>query len=163
MVFIIYSLENVPIDYSQYKDDVNKSIIALVFIWLISFSLGIQFINEIYKFNILYIITIIVLMRETRRYAYAIKSKTTMVTNIIIGISVLSISLGYANHIVAKLIEMIMVSVTFMLSIIVSFLNVILGRPIAAIAQKLMELSMKNKNEIIMKMKLEITLLWNLI
>ena len=145
MVLITYSLENVPIDYSQYKDDVNKSIFALVFIWLISFSLGIQFINEIYKFNILYIITIIILMRETRRYVYAIKSNTSMITNIVIGISVLSISLDYTNIIIAKLLEIIMAAATFILSIIVSILNIILGGPIAAIAEKLMEFSLKRK------------------
>jgi len=146
MVLITYSLEKTPIDYSQYKEDVNKSIITLVFLWLISFSLGVQFINEIYKFNILYLISIIILMRETRRYVYTIKSKTSKVTNIIIGISVLAISLDYAKVIITKLLEMFMIAASFILSIIVSFLNIILGRTIAAIAEKLMELSIKHKS-----------------
>ena len=137
MTFITYSLENVPIDYSQYKEDVNKSLFALVFIWMIAFSFGIEFINDIYKFNILYIITIIILMRETRRYVYSIKSNTSMVTNIIIGISVLSISLDYANIIIAKLLEIIIATATFILSIILSFLNIIIGGPIAVIAEKI--------------------------
>jgi hypothetical protein len=148
MALITYSLEKVPIDYLQYKDDVNKSIFVLLIIWLISFSLGIQFINEIYKFNILYIITIIILMRETRRYVYAIKSNTSMVTNIIICISVISISLDYANVIIAKLLEIIMVIATFIFSIIIAILNIIIGGPIAAIAKKLMEITIKQKSNL---------------
>ena len=105
MILITYSLEDTPIDHSQYKEDIIKSMVVLVFIWIISFTLGIDFVNAMYRFHILYIIMIIILMRETRRYVYDVKNNTSMVTNIIIGISVLTLSLDYASKIIAKVIR----------------------------------------------------------
>jgi hypothetical protein len=145
MIVITYSMEDVNIDHSQYKEDINKSMVALAFIWLVSFTLGIDFVNEIYKFHILYIIMIIILMRETRRYVYAVKSNTSMVTNIIIGISVVALSLDYANEIIAKLLDMLMKLASFILFIIVTILTEIFGGPISAISEKLRELILKRK------------------
>lgn len=123
----IYFLEGAPIDHSQFKEDINKSMALLIFIWIISFRLGIDFVDEIYKFHILYIIMIIMLMRETQRYVYHIKNKTSMVTNIIIGISVLTLSLDYAGEIVKGLLDMLKDLINFVLIIIITLLSKILG------------------------------------
>jgi len=130
----IYFLEGAPIDHSQYKEDINKSIALLIFIWIISFRLGIDFVDEIYKFHILYIIMIIILMRETQRYIYDIKSKTSMVTNIIIGISVLTLSLDYAGKIVKGLLDMIKDFINFVLIIVITLLSKILGPAMGSIS-----------------------------
>ncbi|MGK0466795.1 hypothetical protein [Clostridium sp.] len=132
--FTIYFLDGAPIDHSQYKEDINKSIALLIFIWIISFRLGLDFVDEIYKFHILYIIMIIILMRETQRYIYDIKSKTSMVTNIIIGISVLTLSLDYAGKIVKGLLDMLKDLMNFVLIIIITLLSKILGRGMGSIS-----------------------------
>lgn len=126
-IFTIYFLEDAPIDHSRYKEDINKSMVALIFIWIISFRLGINFVDEIYKFHILYIIMIIILMRETQRYLYDIKSKTSMVTNIIIGISVLTLSLDYAGKIVKGLLDMLKDLINFVLIRILTLVSKIFG------------------------------------
>lgn len=148
ILVITYSLEDAPIDHSQYKEDIIKSIVVLVFIWFLSFSLGIEFINEIYKFNFIYIIMIIILMRETRSYVYGVKNNTSMVTNIIIGISVLTLSLDFANKIIAGLLDILRNLASFIMSTIVFVLIKIFGGPIAAITKKLMEIIINRKSTI---------------
>ncbi|MGH4122928.1 MAG: hypothetical protein ACREV6_08370 [Clostridium sp.] len=137
MALITYSLEDNPIDYSQYKEDITKSMVVLIAIWVFSFILGTDFVNAMYRFHVLYIIMIIILMRETRRYVYAVKSNTTMVTNIIIGISVLTLSLDYASKIISGLLDMIMHLANYILFIIVSLLIKIFGGPISWLSEKL--------------------------
>ena len=123
MALISYSLEDSPVDHAQYKEDIIKSMVALIFIWFISFTLGIHFVNAMYRFHIFYIIMIIILMRETRRYVYDVKSNKSMGTNIIIGISVLILSLDFANKIIAGLLDMLMKLANFILVIIISLLT----------------------------------------
>ncbi|MBK5239602.1 hypothetical protein [Clostridium sp.] len=144
--FTIYFLEGAPIDHSQYKEDINKSMVLLIFIWIISFRLGIDFVDEIYKFHILYIIMIIILMRETQRYVHDIKSKTSMVTNIIIGISVLTLSLDYAGKIVKGLLDILKDLVDFVLIIILTILSKIFGPAMGSISG----LNLKNPDESIL-------------
>jgi hypothetical protein len=136
-IFTIYFMKDTPIVYSQYKEDINKSMFVLIFIWMISFRLGLDFVDEIYKFHILYIIMIIILMRETQRYAYDIKSKTSMVTNIIIGFSVLTLSMNYAGKIIKGLLSMLMGLTDFVWDIIITILNKIFGSGINYISNSI--------------------------
>lgn len=149
MALITYLLEDSPIDHSQYKQDIGKSMVVLVFIWLISFTLGSDFVSAMYRFHVLYIIMIIILMRETRRYVYAVKSNTSMVTNIIIGVSVLTLSLDFANKIIAKSLELLTKLASFILVIIISLLTKIFGVPISFISEKLRALLLKSDNKFI--------------
>ncbi|HEY5588047.1 MAG TPA: hypothetical protein VIK86_03720, partial [Candidatus Paceibacterota bacterium] len=121
-------------------------------------TLGIDFVNAMFRFHILYIIMIIILMREARRYVYDVKSKSSMFTNIIIGISVLTLSLDYANKIMAKLLDkliklfdMFVKLLSFILDIIVLLLTKILGGPMSWISEKLSQLLMRSKNDFITK------------
>lgn len=145
MAFIAYYLEDSPVDHSQYKADIKKSIAVLIFIWFISFTLGNDFVNALYRFHILYIIMVIILMRETRRYVYAVKSNTSMVTNIIIGVSVLALSLDYASKIIVMILEMLMKLSNFILVMIVSVLTAIFGGLISVITEMLRKLLMNSK------------------
>ncbi len=149
MALVTYTLENSPVDHTQYKQDIRKSILALGVIWLISFNLGSDFVNEMYRFHILYIIMVIILMRETRGYVYSVKSNTSMVTNIIIGISVVTLSLDFASNIIAKVLGLLMDLTSFILVIIISMLIKIFGGPISFIAEKLRQLLMKSDNKFI--------------
>lgn len=149
MSLVAYSLEDAPIDHSQYKDDITKSMIVLILIWVMSFALGTDFVNKMYRFHILYIIMIIILMRETRRYVYAVKSNTSSITNVIIGISVIAISLDYVNNIIAWCLDILLKLSSFILGLIVEFLIIIFGGPISYIIQKIKEIVSKNGNEII--------------
>lgn len=146
IILITYSLEESPIDHSQYKEDINKSMVALAFIWLISFTLGIDFVNEIYKFHILYIIMIIMLMRETRGYVYNVKKNRSIVTNTIIVISVTTLSLDFVNKILAKLLDRLMDVASFIMSILVSGLIKIFGGAMSTVFEKLRQLSMKSES-----------------
>jgi hypothetical protein len=148
MILITYSLEDSAVDHSQYKQDITKSIVVLIIIWLVSFTLGVDFVNAMYRFHILYIIMIIILMRETRRYVYDVKSNTSMVTNIVIGASVLALSLDYANEIMAKLLGVIIKLISFMLGIVVAVLTKIFGGVIGAISDKIKELILKRTIDI---------------
>ncbi|MEK6264622.1 MAG: hypothetical protein N2B06_07640, partial [Clostridium sp.] len=132
--FTIYLLEDAPIVHSQYKEDINKSMVLLIFVWIISFRLGIEFVDEIYKFHILYIIMVIILMRETQRYVNDIKSNTSMVTNIIIGISVFTLSLDYAGKIVKGLLGMLKDLIDIVLIIITTLLSKIIGPAMGSIS-----------------------------
>ncbi|MBU3126914.1 hypothetical protein LGL55_05565 [Clostridium tagluense] len=143
MALITYSLEDSPIDYSQYKEDINKSMVVLVFIWMISFTLGSDFVNAMYRFHVLYIIMIIILMRETRRYIYSVKSNTSIVTNIIIGISVLTLSLDFANKIIAKVLDMLIKLAGLILVLITSLLTTIFGVPMSFISEMLRKLILR--------------------
>ena len=149
MSLITYSLDDAPIDHSQYKEDITRSMIALILIWAISFTLGADFVNEMYRFHILYIIMIIILMREARRYVYAVKCNTSSVTNVIIGISVIALSLDYARKIIALLLDMIIKLSSFILVLIVDFLIMIFGKPVSFIIQKIKEFLIKNENPMI--------------
>jgi hypothetical protein len=140
--FTIYIQDNAPIDYFKYKDDIKKSMALLLFIWIISFTLGLEFVDEIYKFHIIYIIMIIILMRETRRYEYDVNSKTSTITNIVIGVCVLTLSLDYAGKIVKGILVMLMNLVSFILGIIVNLLTEIFGGAISWISQALREFFM---------------------
>ncbi|MCB2299431.1 hypothetical protein [Clostridium tagluense] len=151
MALITYSLEDSPIDHSQYKQDIGKSMVVLVFIWMLSFTLGSDFVNAMYRFHVLYIIMIIILMRETRRYVYAVKSNTSIVTNIIIGISVLTLSLDFANKIIAKVLDMIIKLVNFIMFLIVSLLTTVFGAPISWISEKIKQLLLKSEDKFTLK------------
>ena len=151
MSLIIYLLEDIPIDHSQYKEDIIRSMAALIFIWLISFTLGADFVNEMYRFHILYIIMIIILMRETRRYVYAVKSSTSSVTNVIIGVSVLILSLDYANKIIVCLLDVSIKLSSFILGLIVEFLIMVFGGPVSFIIEKIKGLIMKSENQYMLK------------
>ncbi|GCD12503.1 hypothetical protein [Clostridium tagluense] len=140
MALITYSLEDSPIDYSQYRQDIDKSMVVLVFIWMISFTLGSDFVNSMYRFHVLYIIMIIILMRETRRYIYSVKSNTSIVTNIIIGISVLTLSLDFANKIIAKVLDMLIKLARLSLVLVTSLLTTIFGVPMSFISEMLRKL-----------------------
>ena len=145
MGLISYLLEDSPVDHAQYKEDIIKSMVALILIWVVSFALGIQFVNAMYRFHIFYIIMIIILLRETRRYVYDVKSNKSMGTNIIIGISVLVLSLDFANKIIAGLLDMLMRLANFILYIIISILIKIFGGPISWISEKLRILFLKRE------------------
>lgn len=159
MILVTYSLEDNNIDHSQYKDDIVKSMVALAIVWVFSFILGRDFVNALYKFHILYIIMIIILMRETRRYVYGVKNNTSMVTNIIIGTSVLVLSLDYANEIVGKLLAMLTKLLSYLLTMITSILTLVFGGVVAAVSEKLRELILERKafvpNETIVDEKLK--------
>lgn len=145
MILLTYSLKDANINHSQYRNDIRKSMGVLAFIWLISFALGADFVNTMYRFHILYIIMIVILMRETRRYVYSVKNNTSMATNIIIGISVLSLSLDYANKVFAQLFHMIAKILSFILFIIVSILTRIFAGPVARLSEQLRKLILKRK------------------
>jgi hypothetical protein len=145
MILVTYSLEDTAVDHSQYKQDIIKSMIVLIFIWLVSFSLGTDFVNAMYRFHIFYIIMIIILMRETRRYVYDVKSNASMVTNIVIGMAVLILSLDYGREVIAKFIEMLMKLASYILVLITSVLTMIFGGVISTISEKLKELILKRK------------------
>ncbi|MBZ9636870.1 hypothetical protein [Clostridium sp. FP1] len=147
IALITYSLEDSPIDYYQYKQDIDKSMVVLVFIWMASFTLGSDFVNAMYRFHVLYIIMIIILMRETRRYIYSVKSNTSIVTNIIIGISVLTLSLDFANKIIAKALDMLIKLVNFIMFFIVFLLTTVFGAPISWISEKIKQLLLKSENK----------------
>ena len=66
-----------------------------------------------------------------------LKAITSMVTNIIIGISVLTLSLDYANKIIAELLDMLMKLASFILVMIVTILIKFLEDQLAAISEKL--------------------------
>ncbi|MGV8983938.1 hypothetical protein [Clostridium sp.] len=151
MSLVTYKSEDDPIDHLQYKEDINKSIIALILIWTVSFTLGADFVNAMYRFHILYIIMIIILMRETRRYVYAVKSNTSSVTNVIIGVSVLALSLDYANKIIVWLLDISIKLLSFILGLIVEFLIVIFGGPVSFIIQKIKGILMKSENQYMLK------------
>lgn len=143
MILLTYSMDKSPIEYSKYKQDINKSMIVLLLVWIISFTLGTEFVNNIYKFHILYIIMIIILMRESRRYVYDVKGKNSMATNIVIAVAVLTLSLDYASKIVAELLNLLMKLASFILVIITNILTKIFGEPLGAISDKLKELILK--------------------
>jgi hypothetical protein len=145
MILITYALEDASVDYSQYKQDIIKSMVALGLIWIISFTLGTDFVNAMYRFHVLYIIMIIILMRETRRYVYDVKSNASMVTNIVIGISVLTLSLDYGREVIAKLIDMLMKLASYILFIITTVLVKIFGGVVGAISEKIRVLILKRK------------------
>lgn len=145
MILVTYSMDKSPIEYSKYKEDINKSMIVLLISWIISFTLGIEFVNNIYKFHILYIIMIIILMRESRRYVYDVKGKNSIVTNIVIAVAVLTLSLDYASKIVGELLNLLMKLASFILLIITNILVKIFGGPLGAISDKLKELIIKRK------------------
>ena len=145
MILITYSLEDSNIDHSQYKEDIVKSVVALAIVWVFSFILGSEFVNAMYKFHILYIIMIIILMRETRRYVYGVKNNSSMITNIIIGTSVLVLSLDYAGEIIGKLLAMLINLASYILVIITSILTKIFGGIVGTISEKLRELILKRK------------------
>lgn len=151
MALIAYSLEDSPVDHSQYKVDIGKSMVALAFVWSISFALGSDFVNSMYRFHVLYIIMIIILMRETRRYVYAVKSNTSVVTNVIIGISVITLSLDLSNKIMVKLLDMLLKVASFILVVIVDILTMIFGVPISFISEKLRELLMRRGDKFIIE------------
>jgi hypothetical protein len=143
MILITYAMEDKPIEHSKYKEDIKKSMVGLVFIWIISFTQGTDFVNEMYKFHIFYIIMIIILMRETRRYVYNVNSNGSKLTNIIIGISVVTLSLDYASIIISKVISLLMNLASFILYMIVVVLTKIFGAPIATIIDKLKAIIIK--------------------
>ena len=139
MILITYSMDKSSIEYTKYKEDIIKSMVILLLIWIISFTLGIDFVNAIYRFHILYIIMIIILMRETRRYVYDVKGKNSMVVNVIIAVSVLTLSLDFAGKIIAKIAELLM----NLAGLILLALTTIFGGPIAAMTEKLKEFIIK--------------------
>lgn len=141
MILITYSMDKSSIEYFKYKEDIIKSMVILLLIWIISFILGIDFVNAIYRFHILYIIMIIILMRETRRYVYDVKGNNSMLVNIIIAVSVLTLSLDYAGKIISKILELLMNLAGFILLI----LTKIFGVPVGALTEKLKALIIKRK------------------
>ena len=139
MILITYFMDKSPIEYTKYKEDIIKSMVLLLLIWIISFTLGIDFVNAIYRFHILYIIMIIILMRETRRYVYDVKGKNSMVVNIIISVAVLTLSLDYAGKIIEKIAELLMNLAGFILLALAT----IFGGPIGVMTEKLKEFIIK--------------------
>ena len=143
MTLITYIMDKSSIEYSKYKEDIIKSMVILLFIWIVSFTLGTDFVNAIFRFHILYIIMIIILMRETRRYVYDVKGKSSMVANIIIAVAMITLSFDYAGKIIEEIARLLMKLASFILVIIVSILIKIFGGPISAISEKLKELIIK--------------------
>jgi hypothetical protein len=139
MTLITYSMDKSSIEYIKYKEDIIKSMVILLLIWIISFTLGVDFVNAIYRFHILYIIMIIILMRETRRYVYDVKGNNSMAVNVVIAVSVLTLSLDFAGKIIAKIAELLMNLAGFILLA----LTKIFGGPVAAMTEKLKALIIK--------------------
>jgi len=72
-----------------------------------------------------------------------------MVTNIIIGISVITLSLDFASNIIAKVLGLLMEMMSAILVIIISILTKIFGGPISFISEKLRQMLMKSDNKFI--------------
>lgn len=144
MILITYGMDKSPVEYSRYKGDIKKSMIVLLLIWIISFFLGTEFVNVMYKFHILYIIMIIMLMREARRYVYDVKGNNkSMVTNVIIAVSVLTLSLDFPSKIIGELIRLLMKLASYILFIIITILTKVVGAPLGALSEKIKQLLAK--------------------
>ncbi|MBZ9685165.1 hypothetical protein G9F72_002195 [Clostridium estertheticum] len=78
-VFVNLAMEELPVDYQEYKSKAKQGAIILALIAIISFWLEKSIADYLYRFFINYMIVTVILLKESRNYYYkvGIESKNT--------------------------------------------------------------------------------------
>jgi hypothetical protein len=98
-IFIIFILimtdmmAEEDINYEAYKDRGKQSLMIMIGVGLLIPLVDIRLSQSILKFYIIFLISIIVVMREARSYSYKLRNKKSLVINIMISLTVLLMSL----------------------------------------------------------------------
>lgn len=85
-IYIILSMEELPVDYEDYKSKAKQGAIIFIIIALVCLGLEKAAADLLYRFFINYIIVTVILLRESRAYSYKVRKenkKAGTLTNII--------------------------------------------------------------------------------
>jgi hypothetical protein len=115
------------IEYSSYRRRVIIGIYSLVAIGIILLAVNGEFRDYLLRFYILFLSSSIILLRESRRFRYNIKGKKSILTNIMVMISVVILSMDKVYNLVSFAIKTFWIGLGY----ITGFLVVIIIRLLA--------------------------------
>ena len=137
--------ENEEINYELYKSIIQRFIYTLIFLGLVIPLLSKELAQEVFRFYLVYLISAIIVLRETRKYSSRISDKKSLVVNLAIVFSVLLISMDKIYNLVTMIFNYAWLKVNFALDKIIMVIAYIamylITKPfnfIAAFIQRLM-------------------------
>lgn len=81
-VFVNLAMEELPVDYEEYKAKAKQGVIIIVIIAIMSFGLEKAIADYLYRFFINYMIITVILLRESRNYYYKVTRTTKSVEKV---------------------------------------------------------------------------------
>lgn len=146
--FIAYYFNKEEISYEIYRERGQKSLAALLIIGILVPIINMDLAREFVKFFVMFVISIIWLLRETRGYAYKMKSKNALLSNIALASGILIMSIDKVFSLIVKafsvLFNFVNTGLGFILDLILDFIGFIIAKPMMYIINYLTSLSGKS-------------------
>ncbi len=156
---MIYSLtiENDNITYYQCKRTLTNGLYLIVPIGVIGIVFRSDLIMYLFRAYMFYLILMIITFRESLRYMYNIRNKSSIYVNLGIVLGIVALCQDYAFNLFNKAITWIFGGISFVVERILTLIVKILEKPIEFIVENLKKIMMKNKHLEEMLDKLENT------
>lgn len=137
IVLMVSSFEDEDINYEAYKSRARNGLIFILFMGILMPFVDLNLSKSILKFYIMYLISNIVVMREARSYAYKLRNKQGMITNALISIVILLMSVDRVFNLLIGAIKAVLKLLNIILDKIIELLGFILAKPLVFITEKL--------------------------
>lgn len=151
-IFIIFILimtdmmAEEDINYEAYKDRGKQSLMIMIGVGLLIPLVDIRLSQSILKFYIIFLISIIVVMREARSYSYKLRNKKSLVINIMISLTVLLMSLDSVFTAFTNLLKNIFNLILLLADKIIDLIGAVMNKPLVMIIGILSKIMLKGQD-----------------
>jgi hypothetical protein len=130
VALVTNSTEDEEIIYNAFKDKAKKALLAAVFTVLLIMFVDLEIVKDIFRFYIVLLISIVILLRETRNYAYSIRNKKGISVNIGLAAGILVLSSDFVFQKVVDLLKLLIKIIDIPLSLVLNLLGILMKVPL---------------------------------
>lgn len=143
-MFILAKEDENSIEYSTYRRKVMTGIYSLVAIGVVLLAVNVDFRIYLLRFYILFLISSIILLRESRRFRYNVKGKKPILNNLMVMVSVVVLTTDKIFNIISSVFYIFWTGISY----VTGFLLVILIRLLIPIANYLESKVSRDPNKV---------------
>lgn len=131
MVLLFFRLDEEDVQYELYRDRAKSTIIALVFLGIVMPLINKDIMLGIFRFYILYLVVIVLTLREARRFANKLQNKNTMMTNIMIVVFIMLCTTDTVYKLIVMIFSWVWKGFNFVLDKMVDVTMFVLVKPLS--------------------------------
>jgi len=145
MIFNL-TIENDTVNYYQYKRTLTNGLYLIIPIGIIGIMFRSELIIYLFRAYMFYLILTIITFRESLRYMYNIRNKSSIYVNLGIVLGIIALCQEYAFNAFNKIIIWIFGLISFVGDLILTVIVKILEKPMQFIVDSLKKAMMKNQH-----------------
>lgn len=134
------------INYESYKDRGKQAILIMIGVGLFIPLIDIKLSQSILKFYIIFLISIIVVMREARSYSYRLRNKKSLAINIVISLAVLIMSLDSVFTAFTNILKNIFSLILLLADKIIDLIGAVMYKPLVMVIGILSKIMLKGQD-----------------